>query len=204
MRRAYRFAIVLLIAAALLPAYLRAYKLSGASDIPTVLLGDTLIVNHAAYSLKLPYSRLTLVRTGSPKRGDFVMVRLSGHPRLRFPFFKRVMGLPGETIEMRENQIIVNGQPIPATALNPADFRWVPTEHPIGQTVVNEDGHLATFTPGRSPARNHTPVQLGQDEYFLLGDNRDNSEDSRYFGPVPRQFIVGKVLTTFATGARTK
>src|ERR1700678_388248 len=150
--------------------YLHAYTLIGPSDIPTVLLGDKLIVNSAAYSLRLPYFNFKLFRTGSPKRGDFVLVHIRNNPRLRFGFFKRIVGLPGETIEILENRVIINGRAIPVTDLNPADFAWVPKAHPIGSAVQSEDGHWITFTPGKSEHRNHPPVRLVDGEYFVLGD----------------------------------
>lgn len=188
----------------LVPAYLHAYMLIGSSDIPTVLLGDKVIVNSAAYHLKLPYSNVTLFRTGLPKRGDFVLLHVLNHPRLRSGFFKRIMGLPGEIIEIRENRVVVNGRTIPVKSLNPADFAWVPQTHPIGSVVQSEDGHWITFTPGKSEHRNHPPIRLSHGQYFVLGDNRDNSEDSREFGPVSEDLLLGKVIATFATGERTR
>src|SRR5215831_5372488 len=150
LRRHFRWLLLALGGLSLIPAYLHAYVLAGPSDIPTVLLGDKVIVNTAAYQLRLPYSEVELFRTGLPKRGDFVLVRLNNHPRLKSAFFKRIMGLPGEVIEIRENRIIINGRPIPVHDLNPADFAWVPKAHPIGSIVQDEDGHWITFTPGRS------------------------------------------------------
>jgi signal peptidase I len=123
---------------------------------------------------------------------------------LRFGFFKRIMGLPGETIEIRENRVIVNGRAIPVRDLDPADFAWVPTGHPIGSTVQNEDGHWITFTPGKSERRNLPPIRLLDGQYFVLGDNRDDSEDSREFGPVSGDLLLGRVIATFATGPRAK
>lgn len=188
----------------LIPAYLHAYVLSGPSDIPTVLLGDKVIVNYAAYELKLPYSDIALFRTGQPKRGDFVLLQLRSHPRIKYPLFKRIMGLPGEIVEMRENRVIVNGLPTPIRELNPADFAWVPGAHPIGSVVQDEVGHWITFTPGRSERRNHPPVRLSDRQYFVLGDNRDDSADSREFGAVSEELLLGKVIATFATGQRIR
>ena len=204
LKRNARWVLLVLAGLSLVPSYLRAYVLSGPSDIPTVLLGDKVIVNRAAYRLKLPYSTVTLFRTGSPKRGDFVLVQVPNDPRLRSPVIKRIMGLPGETIEIRENRVIVNGRAIPVTDLNPAEFAWVPKAHPIGSVVESEDGHWITFTPGRSEHRNHPPVRLSDGQYFVLGDNRDDSEDSREFGPVSEELLLGKVIATFATGERAR
>ncbi len=191
----------LLVAAtlAVLPSYLRAYALTGASAAPTILLGDTFVVNRAAYDWRLPYSRTTLFHTGSPRRGDIVQAELPLHIGIAI---KRVLGLPGETIEVRENRVIVNGRPLPVQSLDSASFGWVPPAHHVGSMVVMEDGHWAAYTPGKGQYRNSPPVKLGPGEYFLLGDNRDNSADSRAFGPVSRQQILGEVIAVRRTGQR--
>jgi signal peptidase I len=198
-----RTLVLLFVGLSLVPAYLRAYSIHGASEIPTVLVGDQIIVNKAAYTLRLPYSNVNLFRIGSPHRGDFVFLRLPSQPQLRPGFFKRVIGLPGETLEIRENQVIIDGRALPVRDLDPADFAWVPAAHPIGSVVQSEDGHWITFTPGKSQYRNHPRVRLGDDEYFLLGDNRDDSLDSRAFGPVARDLLLGKVIATLPMAQRT-
>lgn len=196
--------LIVLAGLGLVPAYLRPYKISGGSEIPTVLVGDQILVNNAAYRLKVPYSNAKLFRTSSPRRGDFVFLRLPNNPHLKAGFFKRIMGLPGETIGLRENRVLIDGRALPVKPLNPADFAWVPTTHPMGSTVWNEDGHWIAFTPGKSEQRNHPPTRLGKGEYFLLGDNRDDSYDSREFGPVPEDFFWGKVIATLRTGERAR
>ncbi|MGA3027908.1 MAG: signal peptidase I [Bryobacteraceae bacterium] len=207
MRRYFKrhvFALLLVLAGlGLAPAYLHAYKIGGASAVPTVLVGDKILVNCAAYSLKAPYSSATLFRTGSPRRGDLVFLRLPNEPRLR-GFFKRIIGLPGETVELRENRVLIDGRAMPVKALNPADFAWVPKTHPIGTTVEYEDGHWITFTAGGSPYRNHPATRLTAGQYFLLGDNRDNSYDSREFGPVSEDFFLGKIIAILPTAERVK
>ena len=202
MKRRLGIVLGVLVGLCLAPAYLHAYKLAGPSDIPTLLLGDKVIVNGAAYGVNLPYSNVRLFRSGSPKRGDLVLLHVL--PNLKFVFFKRVMGLPGETIEIRENRVVVNGRALPVTDLNPAEFAWVPQAHPIGSTVQDEDGHWITFTPGKSKQRNHPPISLSNGQYFVLGDNRDDSKDSRDFGPVSEDLLLGKVIATFATGERVR
>jgi signal peptidase I len=188
----------------LVPAYLHAYSIIGASEIPTVLLGDKIVVNNAAYVLRVPYSNTKLFRTGSPKRGDFVFLHLPNNPGLKSGFFKRIMGLPGETIELRENRVWIDGRAISVKTLNPADFAWVPAAHPIASTVENEDGHWIAFTPGKSQHRNHPPTRLAPGQSFLLGDNRDDSYDSREFGPVPEDLFEGKVIAILPTGERAR
>ena len=201
-KRKLVIAVFVVMGLGLAPAYLHAYKLAGPSDIPTLLLGDKVIVNNAAYGVSLPYSNVRLFRSGFPRRGDLVLLHVL--PNLELVFFKRVMGLPGETIEIQENRVVVNGRALPVTDLNPADFAWVPKAHPIGSIVQNEDGHWVTFTPGKTKQRNHPPIRLATGQYFVLGDNRDDSKDSRDFGPVSEDLLLGKVIATFATGDRIK
>jgi len=203
-RRHFQWLIPALVALSLIPAYLHAYVLAGPSDIPTVLLGDKVVVNTVAYQFKLPYSNVSLFRTAQPKRGDFVLLHLAHHPRLKFPFFKRIMGLPGEIVEMRENRLFIDGRSIAVRELSPAGFAWVPKAHPIGSVVQDEDGHWITFTPGKSEYRTQPPVRLSERQYFVLGDNRDDSLDSRDFGPVSEDLLLGKVIAAFATGERNR
>jgi signal peptidase I len=184
----------------ILPSYLWAYSLSGASAAPTILLGDTVIVNHAAYEVRLPYSRIQLFRTGSPQRGELVQAFLPSHIG---PSIKRVIALPGQTIEVRDNLVMIDGRPQSVHPLNATDFNWVPAAHRMGSIIAMEDRHWIAYTPGESRYRNSAPIQLGPNQYFLMGDNRDNSLDSRDFGPISRQFILGKVIAVLPTGRRT-
>ena len=198
-----RIVVVALVALAVLvlPAYLRAYTLSGASDAPTLLYGDTAIVNQAAYWVKLPYSPVKLVHISHPKRWDLVQVMRPDRPGL---VFKRVIGLPSETVEIRSNQVIIDDRPVEQKQLRSADFAWVSERHRMGSAVYNEAGHWAAFTPGGGLWPNMASVRLKSDEYFLIGDNRDVSLDCRVWGPLKEGSIYGKVVMTLATGPRKK
>lgn len=182
---------LLLIGLAVLPSYVWAFKLTSSSAAPTIDIGGTILVNRAAYGFRLPYSGVTLFRLGSPGRGDIVLFR---HPVLPIMGPKRVMGLPGETIEFRENRVLVDGCVLPLRPLNRAGFDWVAPINHIGSNVYDEDGHWISFTPGEGKLRNHPPVRLGPREYYLVGDNRDNSADSRIWGPIAERQILGKVV----------
>ncbi len=188
-------------ALAILPSYVWAYKLSGGSAAPTALMGDMFVVNRAAYDLRLPYSRITLLHTGSPRRGDLVQAWLPMHIGLAI---KRVMGLPGETIEVHEHHVVINGRPLSVRPLNRSEFGWVPASHHVGTTVVMEEDHWVAYTPGAGEYRDCGAVKLSAGEYFLMGDNRDNSLDSRSFGPVARREIVGQVVAIWRTGPRVE
>src|SRR5271157_3258862 len=109
--------LVILASAALfliLPGYLRAYSLSGTSGAPTLLLGDQAIVNQAAYWVRLPYVDMRLLQVSRPRRGDLVLVQRPDDPARAC---KRVIGLPGETIEMRDNCVLIEGRALPLKAL---------------------------------------------------------------------------------------
>ena len=183
--------VLLLIGLAILPSYVWAFKLTSSSASPTINIGGSFLVNRAAYSFRPPYSDVTLFRTGSPRRGDIVQFR---HPDLPIMGPKRVIGLPGETVEFRENRVFVDGRALALRPLNRAEFEWVAPINHIGSNVYDEDGHWISFTPGEGKYRNHPPVRLGSHEYFLVGDNRDNSADSRIWGPMAERQILGKVI----------
>lgn len=132
-----------------------------------------------------------MLHMGSPRRGDIVQALLPAHIGIAI---KRVMGLPGETIEVRDNRVIIDGRPLPVQPFDGGVFAGVRAAHKMGSTVVLEEGHMIAFTPGKSEYRNCLPVKLGPADYFLMGDNRDNSLDSRAFGPVSRDRILGKTI----------
>jgi signal peptidase I len=195
MMRHIRTLLPVLIGLAILPSYLRAYKPITPSEAPSINIGDSFLVNQAAYALRLPYSNVKLLRTGSPRRGDMIQMLLPGKSHR---IIKRVIGLPGETIEFRDNRVVVNGRMLPLQPLNRSDFNWVAPVNKIGTDVFNEDGHWISFTPGQGPCRNHAPVTLSPHEFFLVGDNRDGSLDSRIWGPIAEDRILGKVVVTYA------
>jgi signal peptidase I len=191
LRRNYRILLFVGCALALLPTYLSAYVLSAPSESPTLNIGDEIIVNKASFALRLPYSDVILFRVRSPERGDMVVVRL---PSGRTFAPKRVVGLPEETVELKENRVLVNGHQLPIRPLSRADFNWVSPSNRIGSVVAEEEGHWISFTPGTGRYRTCPPVKLARGQYFVVGDNRDESADSRIWGPMPESRILGKVV----------
>jgi signal peptidase I len=187
-------AVLLFVALALVPAYVGAYTLSGTSAAPTLLLGDRVWVNRGAYDIRLPYSDRVLLTRGSPTLGDLVQVASPDDGHL---IFKRIAALPGDRVAMHEHHLSVNGSPLTYTATDNTAFASVPPENHLGSVIETEvlgmHAHLITYTP-RSARSAFPEVLVPSDHYYLLGDNRDQSQDSRAWGPVPRQSIRARVV----------
>ncbi|MFZ2147660.1 MAG: signal peptidase I [Sedimentisphaerales bacterium] len=160
---------------------------------PTILEGDLLYVDKIAYDLRFPLTLHRLAKWSDPQRGDIV-VCFSPDDGTRL--VKRIIGQPGDIIELKNNTLFLNGEPLSYTKI---DSKY--TEHLPGKlkekcilAMENLDGlaHAVMSTPSIAAIRSFGPVTVPQDSYFVMGDNRDNSRDSRYFGFVERKLIVGK------------
>jgi signal peptidase I len=169
---------------------------------PTILEGDLVLVNKLAYDLRVPFTTLRLSRWGDPARGDIV-VFFSPDDRTRL--VKRVVGLPGDTIELRSEVLYVNGVAERYALRDPAAFRGEVYEDRDPVLAVESLGpcnHYVMALPGRAAMRSFGPFAVPPGRYFMMGDSRDNSRDSRFFGSVPRDQIVGRaaaVVVSFDT-----
>ena len=161
---------------------------------PTILIGDRIFVNKLAYDLKIPFTSTRLATWDDPQRGDIV---ICWSPADGARLVKRVVGTPGDVIEMKNNRLIINGKNLDYESTDQADFARALGAEVDKYEFFTEDltGHRHTVaaTPGIQARRNFGPVTIGPDQYFMMGDNRDNSADSRYFGFVERSAVVGKV-----------
>ena len=162
-----------------------------ASMQPTLLEGDVVLVNRLAYDFKVPLTDVSLARLDDPQRGDVITF---SSPRDSERLIKRLVGLPGDVIELRDEQLFVNG-----TAARYSQVNEVAV--PVGQGAMpglqatehlGAREHAVQFLPAVPAMRNFGPVVVPADSYFFLGDNRDNSADSRYFGLVPRRLLIGR------------
>lgn len=193
-------AVIALVAA--VPSYVRAYRVDGASDAPSFLVGERIFVIHAAYDVRLPYTGITLFSHARPERGDVVLFR---SPDGEAPVFKRVIGCAGDTVEMRDHRLEINGVPLRYGPIDRARFRPVAERNRLGAIVAEETGngapHLVTYTPGLQSAASFGLVRVPEDHYFVMGDNRDHSRDSRAYGSIPRRSILGRVVSPNRTGS---
>ena len=164
--------------------------------MPTLLTGDFILVNKFTYGLRLPINNHKVVALGEPDRGDVVVFRPPHHPDQ--DWIKRVMGLPGDRIAYRDNTVYVNGEPLAYESVGVYSGTGNGTE----MTGAEE---LREQLPGRSHTvleRTNLPfMDQGEGEwvvppghYFVMGDNRDNSEDSRYWGFLPESNLRGKAF----------
>ena len=153
---------------------------------PTILVGDRIWVNKLAYDFKLPLTDIALLRLGEPAHGDIVVFKsAAADTRL----VKRLVGLPGDVVELRGNRLVING--VEAVYKDARD-----DVGGISMREVTADSRRRTIRADRpSRVQNFGPVTVPPGHYLMLGDNRDNSADSRVYGFVPRRELVGRAST---------
>lgn len=162
---------------------------------PTILEGDRVFVNKLAYDLKVPFTTWHLSQWGDPHRGDIV-VFYSPYDGKRL--VKRVIGLPGDLIELRQNRLLLNGVPVEYEPAQARALRDLSIGDRSSRIYATEDlpgrAHAVAATPANPAKRDFGPFRVPEGQYFMMGDNRDDSFDSRYYGPVPRKQILGRAL----------
>jgi signal peptidase I len=160
---------------------------------PTILEGDLIYVNKMAYDLRIPLTLHRLAKWSNPERGDIV---ICFSPEDGVRLVKRVIGRPGDTVEMRGNTLYLNEEAVGYTQVDPVYAEELPNKVKGKCVLAMEDldgtVHAVMSIPAISAMRYFGPVTVPQDSYFVMGDNRDNSKDSRYFGFVERDSIVGR------------
>ncbi len=163
---------------------------------PTILEGDFVFVNKAAYDLRIPLTLQRLAKWANPERGDIV---ICFSPDDGTRLIKRVIGLPGDTLEMRKNHLFINGQHASQSLyMDPQHLKHLVAELKDHRQFFTERldhrDHPIMFNPHIRAQRSFGPITIPAGHYFMMGDNRDNSRDSRMFGLVRRSAIVGKAL----------
>lgn len=159
---------------------------------PNLLEGDVVFVNRLAFDLKVPLTDTIVTHMGEPQRGDVVTF---SSPTDGTRLIKRLVALPGDVVEMRNEMLIINGKQAQYDAVQQVMEPIGTAEVPALRISEHLDGHQrrVQFIPKvDSPVRNFGPVTVPPGQYMMLGDNRDNSHDSRYIGFVPRNLLIGR------------
>ncbi len=160
---------------------------------PTIVEGDRIFVNKAAYDLRLPFTLRRLASWGDPQRGDIVVLFSPADGRR---LVKRVIGTPGDRIEVREGRLLINGELADYGPLEQEIIAAVGPEEQAAYRFANEkiDGneHPVMLAPWVLASSYFGPTTVPEGSYFMMGDNRGNSRDSRFFGFVSRKLIVGR------------
>lgn len=184
------------------------FKIPSGSMIPTLLVGDYILVNKYTYGIRVPVINKKIIELNSPSRGDVVVFRYPVDPSL--DYIKRVVGLPGDKVEYRNKRLTINGQPVPMRPsgdyLDKEKLYYTPrfietlgsVEH---ETLVEDEAppfvpHVLQY-PQRDKCLYNSEgfvCEVPSGHYFMMGDNRDNSQDSRVWGFVPDENLVGKAF----------
>lgn len=164
------------------------FRIPSGSMLPTLRIGDFILVSKFSYGIKLPVLNKTLVDTGSPDRGDVAVFRFPDNPKI--DYIKRVVGLPGDLIGYINRQLVINGEPVslvPSESEKPA---------PAGLAEFEEDldGAVHKIYLRQGLFGIDQQVRVPEGHYFVMGDNRDNSHDSRGWGFVPEKNLVGRAF----------
>lgn len=180
---------ILLIVLVLRSFLVEPFQIPSESMVPTLEVGDFILVNKFTYGIRLPVIRTKIIDINSPERGD-VMVFFP--PDDKRYFIKRVIGLPGDVVEVKNNVLYINGEEMPQNLLEalPKDR---PRDQILDETIDGVPHKMRKHLGSRSPqADGRWEVPTGH--YFMMGDNRDNSQDSRFWGVVPEENIVGQAF----------
>ena len=145
---------------------------------PTIVEGDRILVNKLAYDIRVPFTHLSVLNISEPKRGDIIIFDSKAADKR---LVKRVIGLPGDTIQMENNQLTINRQPLSYQNINEQDSN----ENLLGVRHRIRTRPFSAYATFKA-------TQVPQGHYLVLGDNRDNSADSRMIGFVPRKEIIGR------------
>ncbi|MDE2367998.1 MAG: signal peptidase I [Burkholderiales bacterium] len=185
------------------------FKIPSGSMVPTLLVGDFILVNKFHYGVRLPVVNKLIIPNHAVERGDVMVFRYPVDPRL--DYIKRVVGLPGDTIAYLNQKLTINGQPVVETPKGDNYDDDSMSYSPLFQEHLGKVDHLIRVDPSRPSFLRPRPPNFPYVEncqyspegvvckvpaghYFMMGDNRDNSEDSRYWGFVPDENIVGKAF----------
>ena len=170
-----------------------------ASMHPNLLEGDVVFVNRLAYNVKVPLTDIVLGKTGEPQRGDIVTF---SSPQGGTRLIKRIIALPGDRVEMRDEHLIINGQPADYAMLG-SGSETIASAGTLASVQLRErigaGQHRIQLLPEVRAKRDFAAITIPPEQFMMLGDNRDNSQDSRYIGLVPRALLIGRAERILAS-----
>ena len=177
--------------------------------IPTLEVGDHIFVSKFAYGLSIPFTNAKILQYKQPERGDVIVFKYPVEPGT--DYIKRVMGLPGDAIEVRQDEVFINGHPVPRQRITKT-YSYMDVQ----QGTSMADDHVCELWVETVDGKKHQTIQepgrMGHDfgrtvvppgHVFVMGDNRDNSSDSRVWGTVQHDYIKGKALIVWWSRANT-
>mgnify|MGYP001815661793 FL=1 len=162
------------------------FRIPSGSMMPTLVQGDFIFVHKWSYGLRLPVTETKILSTGSPERGDVVVFRLPSEPSINY--IKRVVGLPGDEIVYQRHRLTINGEEVPLEQhpeANADDPRFI--------EQLGEREHEILITNAAYMVRDGV-YKVPEGHYFVMGDNRDNSRDSRFIDAIPETHLVGEAV----------
>lgn len=184
------------------------FKIPSGSMVPTLLVGDLILVNKYHYGIRLPVINKKIIQNNDPQRGDVIVFRYPVDPRT--DYIKRVVGLPGDEVSYQNKTLAINGQPVPTTAqpdyYDEDSLRYAQQfSQKLGaveyRILVDKDrpafipgSHTFPFSDACRYSAEGVTCKVPAGHYFVMGDNRDNSQDSRYWGFVPDENLVGRAF----------
>ena len=169
------------------------FRIPSGSMMPTLLVGDFIMVNKFSYAVRLPVTRTKILDTGAPERGEVAVFKYPRNPVE--DYIKRVVGVPGDEIEFRDRVLYVNGEPQPAEEVGTFEGEGsgaVMSGATLFEESMNDRTYKTLMREDRPAADGRVVVPEGH--YFMVGDNRDNSNDSRSWGFVSEDLLVGRAL----------
>lgn len=169
------------------------FRIPSGSMLPNLHIGDFILVNKFKYGIRLPVINKKVIDISSPGRGDIMVFRFPHDPSINF--IKRVVGLPGDKIEYKDKKVYINGEPAPLEAKGEVDLQKISQKKYAGGRfveILGTNSHEIIVDPNKRTTETSYAVPEGH--YFVMGDNRDHSNDSRYWGFVPEKNIIGRAF----------
>jgi signal peptidase I len=169
------------------------FRIPSGSMLPSLHVGDFILVNKFGYGIRIPVINQKVLEIDSPERGDVMVFRFPHDKTINF--IKRVIGLPGDKVDYRDKKLFINGVEVPRSDVTEYPFQESGRRHVVAKRFVEALGdnkHHILVDPGKKTTSMSFSVPPGH--YFVMGDNRDYSNDSRYWGFVPEANVIGKAF----------